>query len=77
MSRKQLSASVLNRAHRYGQKLHLFGEENIRTGWVPAWLQQMDKLEFRICLVAGKANSKGKLKKHYRQLLKRYRQPET
>ncbi len=62
---------VLNRAYRYGQKLHVFGLEDFRPGWVPGWLQQMDKLEFRICLVAGKANSKGKLKKHYRQLLKR------
>lgn len=62
---------VLNRAYRYGQKLHVFGLEDFRPGWVPGWLRQMDKLEFRICLVSGKANSKGKLKKHYRQLLKR------
>ena len=33
----------------------------------------MDPLEFQICLAAGKAKSKGKLKKHYRQLLKRGR----
>lgn len=31
----------------------------------------MDQLEFPICLVAGKAKSKGKLKKHYRQLFRR------
>ena len=30
-------------------------------------------MEFQICLAAGKANSKGKLKKHYRRLLKRGR----
>jgi len=33
----------------------------------------MDQLVFQICLAAGKAKSKGKLKKHYRQLLKRGR----
>lgn len=33
----------------------------------------MDKLVFQICLVAGNAKSKGKLKKRYRQLLKRGR----
>ena len=31
----------------------------------------MDKLEFQICLNAGKANSRAKMKKHYRKLLKR------
>jgi hypothetical protein len=30
----------------------------------------MDKLEFQICLVVGKANSKGKLKKRYRKVLR-------
>ena len=50
---------VLNRAYRYGQKLHVFGLEDFRPGWVPGWLQQMDKLEFRICLVAGKRELEG------------------
>ena len=56
-----------------GQKLHVFGLEDFRKGWVPRWLEEMDKLEFQICLVAGKANSKGKLKKRYRKLLRRAR----
>jgi IS5 family transposase len=30
----------------------------------------MDKLEFQICLSAGKAKSRGKMKRHYRKLLK-------
>jgi len=35
---------------------------------------KMPAVTFRICLVAGKAKSKGKLEKHYRQLLQRGRQ---
>jgi hypothetical protein len=30
----------------------------------------MDKLEFQICLSAGKPKSRGKMKRHYRKLLK-------
>ena len=52
-------------------RVHRFGLENFRPGWVPRWLEQMDKLEFQICLTAGKRKSKGKLKRPYRQLLKR------
>lgn len=47
--------------------------EDFSQGWVPRWLEEMDKLVFQICLAAGKAKSKGKLKKHYRQMLKRGR----
>ncbi len=67
----KILTGLLTRVHRFGQKMHVFGLEDFRPGWVPGWLEQMDKLEFQICLAAGKANSKGKLKKHYRQLLKR------
>jgi len=64
---------LLMRANRRGQQLHLFGLADFRPGWVPRWLEEMDKLEFQICLVAGKAKSKGKLKKHYRRVLQRGR----
>lgn len=64
---------LLGRAHGLGQKLDLFGLENFRKGWVPRWLDKMHQLEFRICLNAGKANSRGKMKKAYRQLLKQGR----
>jgi len=64
---------LLSRVYRLGQKLHIFGVEHFRKGHVPRWLQEMDKLEFQICLAAGKAKSKGKMKKHYRQLFKRGR----
>ena len=69
----KILTGLLMRAVRLGQKLHVFGLEDFRRGWVPRWLDEMDKLEFQICLVAGKANSKGKLKKRYRQLLRRGR----
>lgn len=62
---------LLERAHGLGQKLHCFGLADFRTGHLPRWLEEMGRLEFRICLVSGKANSKGKMKKHYRQLLRR------
>ena len=67
----KILTGLLMRAHRLGQKMHVFGLEDFRPGWVPGWLEQMDKLEFQICLAAGKAKSKGKLKRHYRELLKR------
>ena len=62
---------ILGRAHRLGQKLHVFGLKDFRKGWVPRWLDEMDKLEFQICLSAGKPKSRGKMKKHYRKLLSR------
>ena len=67
----KILTGLLMRANRLGQKLHLFGLEDFSQGWVPRWLEEMDKLVFQICLVAGKAKSKGKLKKRYRQLLAR------
>jgi len=69
----KILTGLLRRADRLGQKLHLFGLEDFRQGWVPRWLEEMDKLVFQICLAAGKPKSEGKLKKHYRQLLKRGR----
>jgi len=67
----KILTGLLMRVDRLGQKLDVFGLENFRQGWVPRWLEEMDKLEFQICLVAGKANSKTKLKQGYRQLLRR------
>ena len=66
----KILTGLLMRVDRLGQKLDIFGLENFRQGWVPRWLEEIDKLEFQICLVAGKANSKGKLKKRYRRLLR-------
>ena len=69
----KILTGLLMRTNRLGQKLHLFGLKDFRSGRVPGWLTEMDKLEFQIGLAAGKPKSKGKLKKHYRQLLKRGR----
>ena len=69
----KILTGLLMRANRLGQKLHLFGLENFTQGWTPRWLEEMDKLVFQISLAAGKAKSRGKLKKHYRHLLQRGR----
>ncbi len=69
----KILTGLLARANRLGQKLHVFGLKDFSKGWVPRWLDEMDKLAFQICLVAGKAKSRGKLKKHYRHLLNRGR----
>lgn len=67
----RILTGLLGRVNRLGQQLSAFGLENFRTGWVPHWLEEMDKLEFQIYLVAGKANAKIKLKQHYRKLLRK------
>ena len=69
----RIITGLLTRADRLGQKLYGFRLKKFQQGWVPRWLKEMDKLEFQICMVAGKPKSKGKLKKHYRRLLKRGR----
>lgn len=69
----KILTGLLTRANRLGQKLHVFGLKDFGKGWVPRWLEEMDKLAFQIYLVAGKGKSRGKLKKHYRRLLKRGR----
>ena len=66
----RILTGLLTRANRLGQQLKPFGLQNFNLGWIPHWLTEMDKLEFYICLVAGKANSKGKLKKRYRKLFR-------
>jgi hypothetical protein len=67
----KILTGLLMRVDRLGQKLDVFGLENFRQGWGPRWLEEMDKLECQIRLVAGKANSRAKLEQGYRQLLRR------
>ncbi len=62
--------ALLERAFRCSQKLEGFGLANVPKGWMPPWLKKLHKLHFRINSVAGKAKSKGKLKRHYRQFLR-------
>ena len=66
----KILTGLLGRAHRLGQQLDVFGLKNFRKGCVPRWIEEMGKLEFQICLIAGKAKSRGKMKKHYRKLLR-------
>lgn len=61
---------LLGRAHRLGQQLNTFRLKDFRKGWLPRWLEEMSGLEFQICLNAGKPKSRGKVKKHYRKLLR-------
>jgi hypothetical protein len=47
-----------------------FGIPNFNPFWMPVWLKKIHQLDFQIALTGGKAKSKGKIKKLYRQLLK-------
>ena len=67
----KIANGLISRIHRLGQKLNEFGFENFKVSRMEDWLKEMDSLEFTINLAAGKANSKRKLKKYYRQLLNR------
>jgi len=49
----KILTGLLMRVDRLGQKLHVFGLEDFRRGWVPRWLEEMDKLVFQINLAAG------------------------
>lgn len=60
---------LLERVFRMGEDLKKFGLPGFRSGHVPRWFKEMDKIEFRICLNAGKAHSNRKMKKGYRSLL--------
>lgn len=60
---------LLERVFRMGEELKKFGLPGFRSGHVPRWFKEMEKTEFRICLNAGKAHSKRKMKKGYRSLL--------
>jgi len=66
----KILTGLLGRAYRLGQQLHHFGLEDFKKGWTPRRLEEMHKLEFQICLSAGKPKSRGKMKKNYRKLLK-------
>jgi len=57
------------RVFRLGKNLKKYGLPGFRSGHLPRWFKEMDKIEFRICLNAGKAHSKRKMKKGYRSLL--------
>lgn len=60
---------LLSRVYHLGQKLDQFDLLNFKKSRMPSWLEKLDRLELTINLTSGKANSKGKLKKYYRQVL--------
>jgi hypothetical protein len=51
----KILTGLLARVHCLGQKLDVYGLKNFRQGCVPRWLEEMDKLEFQICLAARRA----------------------
>ncbi len=63
---------LLKRAYNIGRIIITrFGLPGFTTGCIPRWLKELSKLEFEIANIAGKRNSKKKLKKLYRRFLKR------
>ncbi len=60
---------LLKRAHRMGEHLDIFELPNFHAGWMNLWLREMKNLDFNINMIAGKKNSKTKMKKLYRDLL--------
>lgn len=60
---------LLNRVSRCGQQLAAFSLPDFHKHHSKRWLNDLDKLDFQIALTLGKANSKGKIKKHYRKFL--------
>lgn len=61
---------LVGRAFHLGQRLHIFGLDDFKKGWLPRRIDEMKKLEFQICLSAGKPKARGKMKKNYRKLLR-------
>ncbi len=66
----KLLIGLLNRVCRCGQQLSTFGLQNFCRHWTERWLDELAKIDFQIVMVLGKANSKKKIKKHYRKFLR-------
>jgi hypothetical protein len=60
---------LLERVFRLGGELEKFGLRGFNSGHLPRWFKEMGQIEFQICLNAGKAHSKRKMKKGYKNLL--------
>jgi hypothetical protein len=60
---------LMERVFRMGKNLKKFGLPTFNSGHVPRWFKEIGKIEFGICLNAGKAHSKRKMTKGYRNLL--------
>lgn len=66
----RLLMGLLNRAHLLGSRLVKWGFPGFSEGHFPQWFRRLKQLDFTIALTAGKPNSRGKIKKYYRQFLK-------
>ena len=61
---------LLERAYRLGQKWGEFNLPAFSEAYVQDWLDQMRQIDFKINCMAGKAHSKDKIKKAYKEFLK-------
>jgi IS5 family transposase len=65
--------SLASRTLRMGGLFAKSGFPAFREWHVPKWIEQMSALEFEICLAAGKANSRRKMKRLYKKLFAKAR----
>ncbi len=61
---------LIERLFRLGHKLSKYGVPPFRVWWLITWISMLHTLLFKINSIAGKANSKKKLKRHYRKFIK-------
>ena len=61
---------LLSRSFHCLRQLNKFGLPEFKLWHVENWIGKLGKLHFRINMTAGKAKSKGKIKKYYRSFLK-------
>ena len=69
----RILTGLLMRANRLGQQLHIYGLAASHPAWVTRWYTVINQSACQLCLLETTPRSRGKLKKHYRQLLKRGR----
>ena len=67
----RLTHRLLERAFLFGGKVKAFGCTPFSEAYVPEWLKELHSIDFSIACTAGKAKSKGKVKKLYRRFLTR------
>ncbi len=61
---------LIERLFSLGGKLSKYGGPSLRAWWMASWISSLQTLLFKINSIAGKANSKKRIKKFYRKFLK-------
>ncbi len=61
---------IIERLFRCGGKLSKYGGPSLRVWWMLSWISILHTFLFKINSIAGKANSKRKVKRYYRKFLK-------